>query len=111
MYETGNHDKEGNQGKGEDEEDDLSYLDRPMITYSQRTIPVQNLHLATRAVEEHEQNRVKDFHLDIQLDQCSQAIDRFTEIDGLGVQINLLHLGIGTHHEIGLLRKREHSIQ
>jgi len=41
MYETGNHDKEGNQGKGEDEEDDLSYLDRPMISYSQRTIPKQ----------------------------------------------------------------------
>lgn len=41
MYETGNHDKEGNQGKGEDEEDDLSYLDRPMITYSPRTIPKQ----------------------------------------------------------------------
>lgn len=39
MYETGNHDKEGNQGKGEDEEDDLSYLDRPMISYGLRTIP------------------------------------------------------------------------
>ena len=35
MYETGNHDKKGNQGKGQDEEDDLSYIDRPMITYSQ----------------------------------------------------------------------------
>jgi len=41
MYKTGNHDKEDSQGKGEDEEDDLSYLDRPMITYSQHTIPKQ----------------------------------------------------------------------
>lgn len=28
--------------------------------------------------------RVEDFHLDIQLDQGSQAVDRLTEVDGLG---------------------------
>ncbi|GEM_PF-6585400 len=32
MYKTDNHDKEDNQGKGEGEEDDLSHLDRPMVT-------------------------------------------------------------------------------
>ena len=42
MYKTDNCDKEGSQGKAKvDEEDDLSYLDRPMISYSQRTIPKQ----------------------------------------------------------------------
>ena len=41
MYKTDNHDKEDSQDKREDEEDDLSYLDMPMITYSQRTIPKQ----------------------------------------------------------------------
>nr|WP_185966133.1 hypothetical protein [Pseudomonas mendocina] len=41
MYKTDNHDKEDSQGKGEDEEDDLSYLDMPMITYSRPTIPKQ----------------------------------------------------------------------
>lgn len=40
MYKTDNCDKEGSQGKAKvDEEDDLSYLDRPMISYGLRTIP------------------------------------------------------------------------
>ena len=40
MHKTDNYDKEDNQGKAKvDGEDDLSYLDRPMISYGLRTIP------------------------------------------------------------------------
>jgi len=64
-------------------------------------MPVQNFHLAARAVEEDEQHRVEHRHLDIQLDQGGQAIDRFTEVDRLGVEVNGFDLGVGTHHGLG----------
>src|SRR5690606_33475759 len=61
-------------------------------------LPVENLDLAAGAIEEHEQHRVEHFHLDVQLDQRSQSVDGFAEVDRLGIQINLLDLGVGTHH-------------
>src|SRR5690606_22278483 len=61
-------------------------------------LPVENLDLAAGAIEEHEQHRVEHLHLDVQLDQRRQAIDGFAEVDRLGIQINLLDLGVGTHH-------------
>lgn len=66
---------------------------------------VQDYHLATGAVEKHEGHQVERFHLDIQLDQDGQAVDGFAEVDGLGIEINLLHLGIGTHHGDELQRE------
>jgi len=53
-------------------------------------LPVEDLHLAASAVEKHEQHRVEDFHFDVQLDQCRQAVDGFTEVDGLGMNIRTL---------------------
>src|SRR5690606_36656897 len=61
-------------------------------------LPVENLDLAARAIEEHEQHRVEHFYFDVQLDQGCQAVDGFAEVDGLWVEVDLLHLGIGTHH-------------
>lgn len=62
-------------------------------------LPVEDLDLTAGAVEEHEQHGVEHFHLDVQLDQSGQAVDGFAEIDGLWVEIDLLHLGVGTHHD------------
>src|SRR5690606_38795891 len=62
-------------------------------------LPVENLDLAAGAIEEHEQHRVEHFHLDVQLDQRSQSVDGFAEVDGLWVEIDLLHFGVGTHHD------------
>lgn len=43
-------------------------------------------------------DRLQYFDLDVQLDQRGQAVDGFAEVDGLGIEVDLLHLGIGTHH-------------
>src|SRR5690606_10562179 len=61
-------------------------------------LPVEDFHLVAGAVEEHEQHRVEHFHLDIQRDQGGEAVDGFTEVDRLGVEVDLLDLGVGTHH-------------
>lgn len=61
-------------------------------------LPVEDLDLTAGAVEEHEQHGVEHFHLDVQLDQSGQAVDGFAEIDGFWVEVDLLHLGVGTHH-------------
>jgi hypothetical protein len=61
-------------------------------------LPVEDLDLAEVAVEKHEQHRIEHFHFDVQLDQGGQAVDGFAEVDGLGVEVDLLHLGVGTHH-------------
>src|SRR5690606_14270584 len=60
--------------------------------------PVEDFHLIAGAVEEHEQHRVEHFHLDIQRDQGGQAVDGFTKVDGLGVEVDLLDLGVRAHH-------------
>ena len=74
-------------------------------------LPVENLDLAAGAIEEHEQHRVEHLHLDVQLDQRRQAIDGFTKVDGLGVEIDLLHFGVGTHHDGTPRENREPSIR
>src|SRR5690606_11955903 len=61
-------------------------------------LPVEDLDLTAGAIEEHEQHRVEYLHLDVQLDQSGQAVDGFAEVDGVWVEIDLLHLGVGTHH-------------
>src|SRR5690606_17687524 len=61
-------------------------------------LPVEDLDLTAGAIEEHEQHRVEYLYLDVQLDQSGQAVDGFAEVDGFWVEIDLLHLGVGTHH-------------
>src|SRR5690606_40718337 len=62
-------------------------------------LPVEDLDLTAGAIEEHEQHRVEYLHLDVQLDQSGQAVDGFAEVDGLWVKVDLLRLGVGTHHD------------
>jgi hypothetical protein len=46
------------------------------------------------------------------LDQRSQAVDGFSEVHGLGVEIDFFDFGIGSHHGGGAPeRNREHSIR
>ncbi|MNG12586.1 hypothetical protein D3C84_962080 [compost metagenome] len=61
-------------------------------------LPVQDLHPVTRLVEEDEQHRIEHLHLNIQLDQGGQAIDGFSEIHRLGVEIDFFDFGVGAHH-------------
>ncbi|GEM_PF-6350570 len=42
--------------------------------------------------------RWKINNFDVQLDQRSQVIDGFSEVDRLGVQIDFLDFGVGSHH-------------
>ncbi|WP_459743369.1 hypothetical protein, partial [Pseudomonas sp. 3A(2025)] len=57
------------------------------------------------------QHWIKHGHLDIQLDQGGQAIDGFSEVDGLWVEIDFFDFGVGTHHErLAPERFRELSI-
>jgi len=59
----------------------------------------EDLDLAAGAIKENEQHRVEHLHLDVQLDQGGQTVDGFTEVDGLGIEVDLLHFGVGTHHD------------
>lgn len=59
---------------------------------------------------EHEKHRVKHRDLDVQFDQSSEAINGFSEVDGLGVEIDFFDFCIGTHHEVlAPERNREHK--
>jgi hypothetical protein len=72
--------------------------------------PVQNLHPVARLVEENEKYGVEHGDLDIQLDQRSQAINGFSEVDRFGIEIHFFDFGVGSHHgELAPERNREHS--
>ena len=58
-----------------------------------------------------ERLRVEHLHLDVQLDQRGQSVDGFAEVDGLWVEIDLLHFGVGTHHDGTPRENRESSIR
>ena len=51
--------------------------------------------MVARLVEEDEKHRVEHSHLDIEFDQRSQAIDGFSEVDGLGVEVHFPTLASG----------------
>ncbi|WP_432760548.1 TonB-dependent receptor domain-containing protein [Pseudomonas arabinosi] len=72
--------------------------------------PVQNLHPVARLVEENEKYGVEHGDLDIQLDQRSQTINGFSEVDRFGIEIHFFDFGVGSHHgELAPERNREHS--
>ena len=74
-------------------------------------LPIQNLHSVSRFVEEHEKHRIEHRDLDVQFDQRSEAINGFSEVGGLGVEIDFFDFGVGTHHEVRAPESnREHSI-
>lgn len=52
-----------------------------------------------RLVEENEKHGVEYRDLDIQLDQCGQAINGFSKVDGLGVEIDFFDFGVGSYHD------------
>ncbi|MGH8331310.1 MAG: hypothetical protein ACRES0_12935, partial [Pseudomonas sp.] len=72
--------------------------------------PIQNPHSFSRLVEEHEKHRVKCRDLDAQFDQRGEAVDGFSEADGLGVEI-FFDFCVRTHHEVLVPeRSRKQSI-
>jgi hypothetical protein len=64
-----------------------------------------------RSVEEDEKHGVEHRHFDVQLDQSREAIDGFSKIHGLGVEVDFFDFDVGSHHD-GLApgKDREHSI-
>src|SRR5690606_37637775 len=61
-------------------------------------LPVEDLHLIARAVEDLELHRFDQLLFYIQRDRGGQAVDGFAGVDGLGIEVDLLDLGVGTHH-------------
>ena len=45
------------------------------------------------------------------LDKRGQSVDGFAEVDGLWVEIDLLHFGVGTHNDGTPRENREPSIR
>ncbi|WP_409315336.1 hypothetical protein [Pseudomonas putida] len=58
----------------------------------------------------HGKLRVEHSHLDIKLHQRGQPIDGFSEVAGLGVEINFFDFGVRSHHGERAPEKSEHSI-
>jgi hypothetical protein len=63
-----------------------------------------------RLVEENKKHRIEYCDFNIQLDQRSQAVDRFSEIDWLGVQIQFIDfsiqpLGSAKRFECGVMER------
>ncbi|UOB22683.1 hypothetical protein MRY17_18385 [Pseudomonas orientalis] len=74
-------------------------------------LPLQNLPAVAGSVEENEKYRVERCHFYIQLDQCGEAVDGFSEVHGLGLEIDFFDFGVGSHHQVlAPERNQEHSI-
>ena len=63
-------------------------------------LPIKYFYPITRAIEKDEKHWIEHGYLDIQLDQGGQAVDGFSEVDGLGVEIDFFDFGVGSHHEL-----------
>jgi len=61
-------------------------------------LPVQDLHAVAGLVEEDEKHWIEHRNFDNQLDQGSQAIGGFSEVDWLGLQIHFFDFCVGSHH-------------
>lgn len=73
--------------------------------------PISNLHAVAGFVEEDEKHRVEYGHFYVELDQRRKAVDGFSKVDGLGVEVDFFDFSVGTHHEVLAPEKnREHSI-
>jgi hypothetical protein len=75
-------------------------------------LPVEDFHAITWAIQENEKHGIEHRDFNIQLNQSGQAINGFSKVHGLGVEIDFFDFGVGSHHE-GLApeRDREHSIE
>jgi len=58
-------------------------------------LPVKDFHSVTVAIQKYEKHGIEDSDLYIQLHQGRQAIDRFSKVDGLGIQVHFLDFGVG----------------
>jgi len=65
---------------------------------------VQDLRAVARLFEENKKHWIKDRDLDIQLDQRSQAVNGFSEVDGLGIEKKFFDFASGRIMVNGLLR-------
>lgn len=68
-------------------------------------LSIKDLYTVAWLVEKHEKYRVEHSDLDIELDQRCQAANGFSEVDVLGIEVNLFDFGVGTHHACGLHKK------
>ena len=76
------------------------------------TLPVEDFHSVTVAIQKNKKDRIEYGDFDIQLDQSGQAVDGFSEIHRLGVEVHLFDFGVGSHHGgRGSREIREHSIE
>jgi hypothetical protein len=74
-------------------------------------LPIKYFHSVTVAIQKDEKHRVEHGDFDIQLDQSGQPVDGFSEVHGLGVEVQFFDFGVGSHHELlAPERNREHSI-
>ncbi|SOQ14685.1 hypothetical protein NCPPB2254_05129 [Pseudomonas syringae pv. persicae] len=64
------------------------------------------------AIQKNKKHGVEHGDFDIQLDQRSKAIDGFSEIHRLGVEVHFFDFCVGSHHEVLAPEKNwEHSIK
>lgn len=74
--------------------------------------PIQDLHAVAGFVETYEKQRIEYRNFYVQLDQCWEAVDGFSEVHWLGVEVHCFGLGVGSHHSVRAPeRNREHSIE
>lgn len=73
--------------------------------------PVQHLDAVTGLIEEDEEYGVEHGDFDVQLDQGGEAVDGFSKIHRLRVEVDFFDFAVGAHH-CGLApeRNRERSI-
>ncbi len=75
-------------------------------------LPVKDFHSVTRAIQKNKKHGVEHGNLDVQLDQFSQAVNRFSKVHQFGLEVHFFDFGVGSHHEVLTPEKnREHSIK
>ena len=62
-------------------------------------------------MERLQKDGIEHSHFYVQLDQCRKAVDGFSKVHRLGVEIDFFDFGVGSPHEVLAPEKnREHSI-
>ena len=72
---------------------------------------IQHIHPVARFAETDEQHRIEHGNLDIQFNQGGQAVEGFTEIHGLGLEIHFSTPALGRIMVMAPETIREHGIR
>jgi hypothetical protein len=74
-------------------------------------LPIKDFHSGAMAIQKNKKDGVEYRHFNIQFDESGEAVDGFSEVYGLGVEVDFFDFGVGTHHRILAPEKnREDSI-